>query len=129
MGGYYFWQCVFSHYHELREQAMEKTIEDKRMLVAEEVPPTYEEVVVVKQQREEWGTEEIWSCPRNEESKDTRRKSDIRRKEEPEYEENEHEQVKNQMFISEKSRYIRSCEERKTKEISRFKMSRDARRA
>jgi len=47
--GYYFWQCVFSHYHELKEQAMEKTIEDKRMLVAEEVPPTYEEVVVVKQ--------------------------------------------------------------------------------
>ena len=46
--GYYFWQCVFSHYHELRELALEQTREDKKMLVAEEVPPTYEEVVVIK---------------------------------------------------------------------------------
>jgi len=46
--GYYFWLCVFSHYHELRELALEQTREDKKMLVAEEVPPTYEEVVVIK---------------------------------------------------------------------------------
>jgi len=46
--GYYFWQCVFSHYHELREQDLAKTREDKKMLIAEEVPPTYEEVVVIK---------------------------------------------------------------------------------
>ena len=46
--GYYFWQCVFSHYHELKELALQKTREDKQILVTEEVPPTYEEVVVVK---------------------------------------------------------------------------------
>jgi len=45
---YYFWQCVFSHYHELREEEFEQTREDKKMLVVEEVPPTYEEVVIVK---------------------------------------------------------------------------------
>jgi len=49
-------------------------------------------------------------------------KSDIRSKEELiEYEEDEHEQVKKQMFISEKSRYIRSCEERKTEVSSEMK--------
>ena len=46
--GYYFWQCVFSHYHELRELALEHAREDKKMLVVEEVPTTYEEVVIVK---------------------------------------------------------------------------------